>query len=105
MDVNITETASAQIDKLCTGSNKVVRLAISSGGCNGFTKNFDLVTEIEPDDIIFECNNGKLIIDPLSLEFLDNSTIDYKNDLIGSFFTVLIPMSTSSCGCGSSFSI
>jgi iron-sulfur cluster assembly accessory protein len=105
MDVNITESASAQISKLCTGPNKAVRLAILSGGCNGFTKTFDLVTEIESDDTVFECNNGKLVIDSLSLEFLDNSTIDYKNDLIGAFFTVIIPTATSSCGCGTSFSI
>lgn len=106
MSVKITESANKRIGHLCkTTKSLAVRLAIVSGGCNGFSKVFDMSNEIKDDDIIFDLKNGKLIIDPISLTFLENSIIDFKNDLIGSYFSVDIPEATSSCGCSQSFSI
>lgn len=106
MSVNITQSAKQQIGKICCeNSNRLVRLAILSGGCNGYTKNWDITDTIEEDDTVFSVENGTLLIDSISLEFLKDSTIDYKHDLLGSYFTVDIPAATSACGCGTSFSI
>lgn len=106
MSVSITIAAQQQIGKICQQNpNKVVRLAIVSGGCNGFSKNWDITDTYDEDDSVFSAGNGKLVIDSISLELLNNSIIDYKQDLLGCYFSVEIPKATSSCGCGTSFSI
>lgn len=95
-----------RINEICQlEPNKVVRLAILSGGCNGFTKNWEITDIFDQTDLVFVTGNGKLVIDQISLEFLNNAVIDYKQDMIGSYFTVEIPTAISSCGCGTSFSI
>lgn len=103
--ISITDIASNQIDKLCKSSNKYVRLMITSGGCQGYNKIWELSDSIESDDIIFNCIDGKLIIDSMSLELLDNAKIDYNIDLAGSYFVISIPSATTTCGCGTSFSL
>jgi len=106
MLVNVTPAAIDQIEKICLDNpSKMVRFSVESGGCNGFSKTFNLDDVIREDDLIIECFSGKLLIDSISLEFLKNGTIDYKTALVGSFFDVTIPTSVSSCGCGTSFAI
>ena len=105
MTVQITESAHQQIEHLCLENQKIVRLSVVSGGCNGFNKIWELTETADTDDLIFHCGKGQLLIDQISMELLENSTIDYKNELGGSYFTVAVPSAKSSCGCGSSFSI
>lgn len=105
MSLNITESAVAQINKLCQVHQKLVRFSIEAGGCNGFNKTWNLDDHIADDDQIFSCLNGKLLIDPISIDLLGNATIDFVEDLNGAYFVVKIPTAKSSCGCGSSFSI
>lgn len=105
MSLTITSSANNKISDMTTHHQKMVRITILAGGCNGFNKNIDLSDQIEEDDYVFECQNGKLLIDPVSFDFLKNATVDYKNDLGGSYFSITIPESKSSCGCGTSFSI
>jgi len=106
MSVDITDAAKHRISEICQQNpNKVVRLAILSGGCNGFTKNWEITETVDQTDSVFIAGNSKLVIDQISLEFLNNVIIDYKQDMVGSHFTVEIPSATSSCGCGTSFSI
>lgn len=79
-----------------------VRLAINGGGCSGFRYDFlleDLVSEDE--DIVF----GDLVVDSMSMMYLTDATIDYVDDLQGSYFKVINPNAQSTCGCGSSFSV
>jgi len=104
MQLEITAEAAKQISKICNDS-KIVRLSIASGGCQGFSKQWEIVTTSEPDDHIWSFDNGKLVIDPVSLEIISGATIDYKTNLGGSYFTVDIPAATSTCGCGTSFSL
>lgn len=104
MQLEITDSAAAQISKICNNS-KIVRLSITSGGCQGFSKNWDIVDSVEQDDAVWEFNNGRLAIDPVSLDILIGGTIDYKTNLGGSYFTVDIPTASSTCGCGTSFSL
>jgi|APFre7841882654_1041346.scaffolds.fasta_scaffold172188_2 iron-sulfur cluster insertion protein len=104
MSVNITESARKQISSLSKINKKSVRLSISSGGCQGFSKKWDL-SDIDHDDHVFACYDGQLIIDQTSLDIIDGAVIDYKVDLGGSYFTVEIPSAVSTCGCGTSFSL
>jgi len=105
MSVDISATAYTQLSKLCHQTGKNVRLSISSGGCQGFSKVWDIVDSIEINDTVFELSVGKLAIDSSSLEILGNAAIDYKNDISGSYFVVDIASAISTCGCGTSFSI
>lgn len=86
-------------------AGSVVRLSVNGGGCSGFQYNFDIVAASEPEDIVLGEGPGRLAIDPVSLDFLKGSEIDFIDDLMGASFRVNNPNATASCGCGSSFSI
>lgn len=105
MPVEITDKAKQQIERVASNSGSMVRLSISSGGCQGFNKNWDLTKTIDDDDVQYQCGETLLLIDQGSLDIIDGATIDYKTDLGGSVFTVSIPHAISTCGCGNSFSI
>ena len=83
----------------------VLRLAVDGGGCSGFTYRFDLADMIEGDDIITVTDGVKLVVDPVSLDLLRGSTVDFVSDMGGSAFKVVNPNAASGCGCGSSFSV
>jgi iron-sulfur cluster assembly accessory protein len=104
MQLEITASAAQQINKICAGK-QIVRLSITSGGCQGFNKNWEITQQQESDDQVWEFDSGKLVIDPVSLDIITGATIDYKTNLGGSYFTVDIPAATSTCGCGTSFSL
>lgn len=106
-ELNVTPACFERIRSLKSLTNKEVflRLAVDGGGCSGFQYRFELVEMIEPDDHIFTDGDAKLLIDPISLPILKNSIIDYKIELIGSRFIVDNPNASSSCGCGTSFSL
>lgn len=105
MDLKITAAANKQLSLICTQTNKNVRLQITSGGCQGFNKTWELSDTINVDDVVFTCETGRLIIDPASLDIISGAIIDYLSKVDGSFFTVEIPHATSTCGCGNSFNI
>lgn len=83
----------------------MLRLAVHGGGCAGFQYEFTYIEGIETGDVIFEKDGVKLAIDTMSLEYLQGSTIDFTEELIGSAFAVHNPNAQSSCGCGTSFSV
>lgn len=83
----------------------VVRLAVNGGGCSGFQYDFNIAAAPEDGDLVLGEGAGRLAIDPVSLEFLKGSEIDFVDDLMGASFRVKNPNATASCGCGSSFSI
>ena len=78
---------------------------VLGGGCAGFSYQFDLVKNLDKGDILLEENGAKVLIDEVSIPYLEGSVIDYKNDLIGQSFEIKNPNATSSCGCGTSFSM
>ena len=107
-DILITNSAAKQILQLISnenGTNKYFRVRVDGGGCAGFQYNFEFTDIKEKDDLIFEINNINIIIDNVSLNLIKGSTIDYVNELIGSSFKINNPQASSSCGCGTSFSI
>ena len=85
---------------------KYFRIKVKGGGCSGFQYIFKSDNEINQEkDEIFNFENLKVIIDKNSLEFIDQSELDYKEEMIGSSFSISNPQAKNSCGCGSSFSI
>ena len=77
----------------------------SGGGCSGFSYKFDLVEESEADDIVIEKAGAKVLVDPVSLEYMDGSELDFIDNLMGQSFQIKNPLATASCGCGTSFSL
>lgn len=101
----ITEAASTKFKEITIGNTLLPRIEIVAGGCNGFEKKFSLDTEKTDDITITLSNNAKILIDKISYNMLENSIVDYKNSVTGSFFTIDIPEAVSNCGCGTSFSL
>ena len=83
---------------------KDLRNAVEGGGCSGFQYEISLSDPTE-EDLVIEGGGEKVIIDTASLPFLENAIIDYADELIGARFVIENPNATSSCGCGTSFSI
>lgn len=83
---------------------KALRVAVEGGGCSGFQYEIDLDIQ-KPDDLVLEGSGEKVLIDEVSLPFLSGATIDFSEELIGARFVIDNPNATSSCGCGTSFSI
>src|SRR6201989_2012653 len=83
----------------------MLRLAVTGGGCSGYSYNFALDETRLEDDVLLEEGGAKILIDPVSLDFLAGAEIDFTDDLIGQAFKVNNPNATASCGCGTSFSV
>jgi iron-sulfur cluster insertion protein len=106
--IRLTESAAGRVQFLIDGEGKpgmMLRLSVSGGGCSGFQYNFALESDHNPDDRIFDSHGVKLVIDETSLELLQGSEVDFVEDLVGASFVVRNPKATSTCGCGSSFSV
>ena len=88
-------------------NDPVLRIRIDAGGCSGFQYSLHLEPRdlAQPDDILFFYEKACVVIDPISLDLLDNGVLEYKSDLMGEAFVVQNPKAASSCGCGSSFSL
>ncbi len=85
--------------------NLMMRVAVSGGGCSGFQYGFSFDDKVNQDDRRFQRDGVAVVIDETSLELLGGAEIDFVEDLIGASFQIKNPNATSSCGCGSSFSI
>ena len=82
-----------------------LRVYVSGGGCSGFQYGFTFDENIQDSDTQVEKNGVTLVVDPMSFQYLTGAEIDYKEDLEGSQFVIKNPNATTTCGCGSSFSI
>ena len=102
----VSKNAALRIQYLLKQEEKncFFRLKVNGGGCSGFQYNIELDTKHE-DDLILEKEGSKVFIDSTSLPFLTNATIDFSEELIGARFIIDNPNASSSCGCGTSFSI
>lgn len=83
----------------------VFRVSVSGGGCSGFQYQFSFDGEPASDDVVFEADGVRVVVDEVSLELVKGSELSYVEDLVGSFFKMSNPNAKSSCGCGTSFSI
>jgi len=106
--LTITESAKERINNIIYeegNSNIFLRTFVQGGGCSGFRYGFTLDEERAEDDWEFETGPFKVLVDSLSMQYLQGATIDYKEDITGSQFVISNPNAQSSCGCGSSFSV
>jgi iron-sulfur cluster assembly accessory protein len=86
------------------GQGKVLRVAVSGGGCSGFQYEIAL-DEPKADDLVLSAEGETVVVDPVSLPFLAQARIDWSEELIGARFVIENPNATASCGCGTSFSL
>lgn len=84
---------------------QALRVAVLAGGCSGFQYSFKLEPAADADDHVIPAGAARVIVDPVSLELLGGGQLDYSDALMGAHFTVRNPNATSSCGCGTSFSV
>jgi iron-sulfur cluster assembly accessory protein len=105
--VTVSARAARRIAAILAGEQAplMLRLAVTGGGCSGFQYNFALDDSRLEDDLVIERDGATVLIDPVSLDFLKGSEIDFVDDLIGAAFKVNNPNAASSCGCGTSFSV
>lgn len=106
--IEITESAIAKIsDILAEENNPRVKLRtfVQGGGCSGFSYGFTLDEEQNEDDFVIEKPGVNILVDSMSMQYLQGATIDYKDELMGSSFTINNPNATTTCGCGSSFAV
>ncbi|WP_092499518.1 HesB/IscA family protein [Meinhardsimonia xiamenensis] len=102
----VTERAFARLAEIgAAAQGKALRVAVEGGGCSGFQYLIELDEPAE-DDLVLEGAGGeRVVVDPVSLPFLADATIDFADELIGARFVIDNPNATASCGCGTSFSI
>ena len=105
-DIALTESAAKRVAWIAERQSKpaILRLAVDGCGCAGFTYKFELAEQAD-DDAVAETDGVKLVVDPISLDLLRGSAVDFVEDLNGAAFKVLNPNAQSGCGCGSSFSV
>jgi len=105
--VTVSERAVRRIGEILTAEapGTMLRVSVEGGGCSGFEYRFDLVSKVEPEDILIERAGAKVLVDPLSLTYLAGSEIDYVDDLMSASFKIKNPNATAACGCGTSFSV
>ncbi|WP_108483990.1 HesB/IscA family protein [Oceaniglobus ichthyenteri] len=102
----VTDRAYARLAEIneTTDIPQALRVAVDGGGCSGFQYEIKL-DQPESDDLVLEKNGQKVLVDSVSLPFLADAVIDFSDELIGARFVIENPNATSSCGCGTSFSM
>lgn len=103
-----TDSAAAKVKELIEeegNSDLKLRVFVSGGGCSGFQYGFTFDEIANEDDTVLDKNGVKLLIDPMSFQYLVGAEIDYTEGLEGSQFVIKNPNATTTCGCGSSFSV
>jgi len=105
--ITLTENAAKRVAWIAERQSKpaILRLAVDGGGCAGFTYKFELADGEDAEDIVAETDGVRLVVDPVSLELVKGSAVDFVEDLGGATFRVTNPNAQSGCGCGSSFSV
>lgn len=106
--ITITESAKERIKDLLYNEgnpNLALRTFVQGGGCTGFTYGFTFDEEVNEDDFEFPVDEFKVLVDSMSMTYLQGAEIDYKESLMGSQFTIKNPNATTTCGCGSSFGV
>lgn len=105
--ITLTERAAVRVAQILSGESAgtVLRVSVSGGGCSGFQYGFTLDDSRADDDLVLERAGATVLIDSVSVMYLEGSQIDFVDDLIGSAFKIVNPNATASCGCGTSFSV
>jgi iron-sulfur cluster assembly accessory protein len=105
--VNLTDNAVIKVRELIAAEQEeglALRMAVRPGGCSGFSYEMYFDADVDPDDIVEEYDDVRVLVDPQSAEMVRGATLDYKDGLMGAGFAIENPNVTRSCGCGNSFS-
>ena len=105
--VTVKENAIKKIKEIMSDepSSSKLRIFVQGGGCAGFTQGFTFDEEKTEDVFVYEYNGVVVIVDSISMQYIQGSTISFKEDAMGSSFVIDNPRATGQCGCGSSFSM
>jgi iron-sulfur cluster insertion protein len=106
--LNFTDAAAAKVGQLIESEGNPdlkLRVYIQGGGCSGFQYGFTFDEEVQEGDTEIEKGGVTLLVDPMSVQYLQGAEIDYKEDLSGAQFIIRNPNASTTCGCGSSFSV
>lgn len=106
--MNLEQGAIKKLKELISeegNPNLMLRVFVQGGGCAGFSYGFSFEEYQNEDDFDFMYEDIKVVVDAMSMQYLEGSTIDYKEDFLSSNFVVINPQATTTCGCGSSFSV
>ena len=103
----ITQAAATQIGKIlaCESASAKLRIAVQGGGCSGFSYIFSIDDDRKDGDLVFTRDGVDVLVDDMSLQYMEGAEIDWVDDLIGASFRINNPNATASCGCGTSFDI
>jgi iron-sulfur cluster assembly accessory protein len=106
-NITVTERAARQIGEILRAepAGTMLRVSVEGGGCSGFQYRFDTEHSRAADDMVIERGDATVVIDPVSVNYMAGSEIDFVDDLIGAAFKVNNPKATASCGCGTSFAL
>jgi iron-sulfur cluster assembly accessory protein len=103
--ITVTPAAAQRILKITAGAElAALRLAVNGGGCSGFQYEFEIAKTRDAEDLAFERDGATVLIDTVSMLYVDGSELDFEDNLMGQAFKVNNPQAKSSCGCGTSFS-
>lgn len=107
MAVTLTETAANRVRKFLDSRGKGIglRLGVKTSGCSGMAYTLEFVDDAAPEDVIFDSNGVKVLVDPASLVYLDGTELDYAKEGLNEGFKFNNPNATANCGCGESFSV
>jgi len=105
--ITLSQSAAKRINQIMAkeAPGSKLRISVNGGGCSGFEYAFDIDTQVKDDDLVIERDGAVVIVDEISAQYMEGSEIDFVDDLIGQSFQIKNPLATSSCGCGTSFSI
>ena len=105
--VTISDAAARRIAAILGADpgKKALRVSVEGGGCSGFSYKFDLVDDRQDDDLVVEKGEACVLVDQLSLVYMEGSEIDFIDNLLGQSFQINNPNAVANCGCGTSFSI
>ena len=105
--ITVSERAARRIGEILKGepSGTVLRVSVEGGGCSGFQYKFDVDRAKAADDLVINRDGAVILIDPISVNYMTGSEIDFVDDLIGASFKVKNPQAKASCGCVTSFAL
>ena len=105
--ISLTKNAAKRVAWIAERQHKpaILRLSVDGGGCAGFSYRFELADTVDSEDMVIETDGVRLAVDPVSLDLVKGSAVDFVEDLGGAAFRVTNPNAQSGCGCGSSFSV
>ncbi|WP_122521313.1 iron-sulfur cluster insertion protein ErpA [Pannonibacter phragmitetus] len=105
--VTLSARAARRVAKILSGETpgSMLRVSVEGGGCSGLQYKYDVVTAREEDDLVIEREGATVLVDSVSLQYMEGSEIDFIDDLMGQSFQIRNPNAVAGCGCGTSFTI